>query len=240
MLKKNNRSLYDSVIYGATFPFLMHHYFNSNKNNDFLKSGFVQAKVSLQIDNKLYSLGSHLTWYYLDHQNDPVERMKERSVSTVLHQDPFLIEDISKVFKKAILWDKNQETEQSLKDSVALVRYMYAYSMPNFRGYGAIGDWIEMIIYNFHGFTNTHYKPDILPPFEPLACLTLDDYLQRYDETIEVKAPTKPDGQVNLQKILLYGALLTLAISIEQQQIPSLGQGLSIVTPILLLNLLDD
>ena len=227
-LKKNNRALYDSIIYGGFFPNLMMGIFNSSLDADYLKSGLVLAKVHMQIEDKLYAMGGHLTWYYLDHKTDPLERMKERSISTVLHQDPFLIEDtlhdISKVFEKAILWDKKEESLEVLKNRVALIRYMYAYAMPNFRGDGAIGDWLEMIIYHFHGFTDTQYKEGILPPFEPLACLQFQEYLDRYDKTIDI-APLEKGHDVLLAKnapqearkdtkIILSGALLALVFAL--------------------------
>ncbi len=159
-------------------------------NLDHLKNLFAMCTLRLEIDGKLYALSRYLTWLYQDYQTDPVERMAKRSIGIIVHQDPFLIEatlqEIAKVFEKAILWDRATDSLQELKNRVALLRFLYAHCMPCVRGDGAVGDWLELAIYRYHGFIHTHHNSSTLPCFEPLASLRLSHYLGRYDRTITV------------------------------------------------------
>jgi hypothetical protein len=160
-------------------------------NTDNLKNLYAIATVELEIDGNPVQMSRYLTWLYQDFKNDPVERMKNRSTAIVIHQDPFLIDptlqEIAKVFEKCMLWNREKETLQDLKNRVFLFRFLYANCMPNSRGDGAIGDWLEIALYRFHGFAKTRHNSERLPCFEPLASLSLSHYLERYNQTITVE-----------------------------------------------------
>ena len=83
------------------------------------------------------------------------------------------------------LWNKETDSLKELKNRVALIRFTYAHCMPSARGDGAIGDWLELALYRFHGFRKTEYNSERLPCFEPLV--SLSHYLKRYDEIIRVE-----------------------------------------------------
>jgi hypothetical protein len=156
-----------------------------------LKSHFALATVRLEINSKLFSLSRYLTWMYVDEATDPVERMLQNSVVRIIHQDNFLIDDtlqaIAELFEKAVRWDNKTESLDELKRKVALFRFTYAHCMPCCRGDGAIGDWLELALYRFHGFVNTEYNHDKLACFETLSSLSLSRYLKRYNSIIDVK-----------------------------------------------------
>lgn len=157
-----------------------------------LKCIYAIGTLRLQIGSKrLFALSRYVTWLYTTYNTDPVERMVKYSKVFIVHQDTFLIDEtlqeISRVFSEAILWDKEKDSLQTLMDTVALMRFLFAHCMPSGRGDGAIGDWLELTIYRYHGFSKTRYAPDRLPCFEALSTLTLSSYLRNYRETITVE-----------------------------------------------------
>ena len=131
-------------------------------------------------------LTKHYTWLNRDLE-PPIVSMRAQSKVILLHHDPRMIretlDDISKIFAHAIAWDQLRESVDDLKDRVALLRYLYANCMPCLRGDGAIGDWLELLIYRYHGFVNTRFSSERLPNFEPMVH-TLLGYRARYDEII--------------------------------------------------------
>ena len=159
-------------------------------NEDNLKCLYPISTIRVQVKGKLYAIGTHITWMYMTLRTDPVERMIKCSKASVIHQDVFLIEDtlqaIAEIFSEAILWDKKAEELEALKDKVALIRFMYAFCMPCLRGDGAIGDWMELAVYKYHGFKNTRHNSKTMPCFEPLASTSFSSYRERYNETIEI------------------------------------------------------
>ena len=57
--------------------------------------------------------------------------------------------------------------------------------MPFARGSAAIGEWLEASIYHYHGFDGFHHKTTTLGDLEAITALSLSDFLNRYDETID-------------------------------------------------------
>jgi Avirulence protein len=154
------------------------------------KSDWVVVTIRSEVDGKMYALSQYLTWMNRDFFEDPVEHMTDRSIVTILHQDPFLIDlmlnDIAKIFKEAIGWNKENVT--LLKNQIALLQYELAHAMPFIRGSAAISEWLEMAIYRFHGFTLT-YNPDKMVNLEALTSL-LDEFVQNYDSMISLTLPS--------------------------------------------------
>jgi len=155
------------------------------------KNIYVLGTLRLELEpKKMVCIARHLTWMYQDWAQDPVDRMREHSVDYVIHQDPFLIERTqnacSQIFADILAWDRTKSLD-SFKDKIALLRFVYRNSMPCNRGDGAIGNWLELALYRYHGFIDTKHNSKRLPCFELLSTTTLSQYLQEYRETIVVK-----------------------------------------------------
>ncbi|MCB1118835.1 MAG: hypothetical protein KDK65_02625 [Chlamydiia bacterium] len=152
-----------------------------------LKSGYVIATPRFEVNGKLYALSPLTTWFYMTFQTDPVDRMRECSKMSVVHQDLFLVDEmldeITKVFQQAVQWDRKTESLETLKERVALLRYEYAHAMPFKRGSAATGEWLERAIYRHHGFELT-YKQDTLVDLEALTALLPSRFFSRYDQMI--------------------------------------------------------
>lgn len=151
------------------------------------KSDWVLITARSEINGQLYALSHYVTWMYRTFKDDPVEHMKERSIISILHQDTFLIKpmlnDIAKVFKEAIEW--NRENIKDLKERVALLQYELAHAMPFHRGSAAISEWIEMAIYEFHGYKLT-YNPKKMVNLEALTSM-LPDFVKNYDSLVTLE-----------------------------------------------------
>ena len=160
------------------------------ENEGNLKSLYVLATNRLEVNGKLYAISQYLTWMYCNHSEDPVDRMVRHSKVMIIHQDTFLTEDtlkdISKVFKETVLWNRDEESLVHLKNKVALLRYEFSHNMPFQRGSAAIGEWLEIAIYRYHGFTKSHHSKTYLTDLEALTSFSLDDFLKRYDKTITI------------------------------------------------------
>jgi hypothetical protein len=159
-------------------------------NTAFLKSIYVIGTLRLQIGKQMVAIGKLWSWVYENSRNDPIDRMRDKGIGVIIHQDTFLIkqtlQEISKLFAKAVQWQP-AEGLRELKNRVALFRFVYAYCMPHFRGDGAIGDWFDIAIYRSHGFTKTRHNSSAFPCYEPLAAPLLSHYVSRYDKTITVE-----------------------------------------------------
>lgn len=156
------------------------------------KNFFVMGTLRLELEKgKMFCISKRLTWLYQDWDQDPVERMRKHSNAYIIHQDTFLIERTenacAQIFADAINWDKNTSTLDTLKEKVALLRFVYGNCMPCHRGDGAIGDWLELDIYRYHGFKNTKHNAAVLPCFELLATTRISEYLTDYKNTITVQ-----------------------------------------------------
>lgn len=155
------------------------------------KNAYVMGTLHLEVmPGRSLPLMRCITWLYQDYESDPLDRMKDNSTIVIIHQDPFLVEEtlhaIAQVFESAVSWNSAKDSLEDLKGRVALLRFSYAHCMPCFRGDGAVGDWIELAIYRFHGFRKTHYNEGKLACFEPLASLSLSRYLENYASIITV------------------------------------------------------
>lgn len=155
------------------------------------KNIYVLATLRLELEpDKMFCVARHITWMYQDYVQDPLERMRDHSVDFVIHQDPFLIERTqnvcSEIFADILTWNESNSIDV-LKDRVALLRFVYGNSMPCSRGDGAIGDWLELIIYRYLGFEKTRHNNQLLPCFELLSVTKLSQYLEDYRKTIVVE-----------------------------------------------------
>ena len=151
------------------------------------KSDWVLATIRFEVDNKMYALSQYLTWLYRDYSTDPFEHMKENSIISVVHQDPFLInpmlQDIAKIFQKVIEYRDGDVAK--LKNTVALLQYEIAHAMPFKRGSAAISEWLEMAIYRYHGFKMT-YNSGVMVNLEALT-LTPAQFVREYEKMIKLQ-----------------------------------------------------
>ncbi len=151
-----------------------------------LKSHWVLATTRIQIGNKMYALSQYLTYMYLNHRSDPVERMSGKSKITTIHQDTFLVEptlkEIAKIFKSAVEWDKSVNSLKDLKCRVGLMRYIFAHGMPTNRGSAAIGEWFEKSIYQHHGY-EVPLSADGTVDLDALTSDSLSSFMEKYTQT---------------------------------------------------------
>ena len=150
---------------------------------------FVIGTFRFELTKKMYSMSRFFTWF--DNSTpDPIKTMDSDSIVAIFHQDPFLIEDtlqvIKQMFKNALSWNRDRDSLEDLKDRTSLFRFTFVQCTPSHRGDGSIGDWLELVIYLFHGFINTKFNDDRLPCFEPLASLSLSRYRGTYDRIITI------------------------------------------------------
>lgn len=119
---------------------------------------------------------------------DPIDKIAFSKVA-ILHQNRYLIEPvlqkISKIFKKALEWSPPSPLNH-LKSYVGLIRYLFSHAMPFDRGSAGIGEWLEIMIYRFHGFSckhNNEAKGDLEALVAPFLSTFLKD---EYDKTINL------------------------------------------------------
>ncbi len=154
-----------------------------------LKSSVCLATSRLSLGGKLYGLSEYFFWTHITYEDNPLDWMVEQKRPiTVIHHDSFLLEKtihfVAEFFEKAVLITDEEET----KESCALFRYTFAHLMPYSRGSAAIAEWFERAIYLSKGFNlsyNIHKQVDL----EALTALTLDEFMDRYDEMIILKKP---------------------------------------------------
>lgn len=153
------------------------------------RSHWSLVTMRLSVNGTIRPLSQYITWMCVDPMKDAIDRMTRESITMIIHQDPFLIkdmlQDVARVFKEAILWNPNTDDVKTLKDRVALITYELSHAMPFYRGSAAIAEWIEMAIYQYHGFT-LRYLPEKLVNLEALT-LPLHEFMQKYDSLIELR-----------------------------------------------------
>jgi len=199
LLKKQRPDLYKKLILNmvltelvATYPSPKivsweEHKYDGNSDN--FKNIYILATLRIEINGKFYATSKYLTWTYTNYVTDPAIRMRNCATIFIIHQDTFLIDEtlreIAKIFAQAVKWNRTTESLKELKNRVSLMRFLYSHCMPSARGDGAIGDWLELMLYRYHGFNDTHFNSRRLPCFETL-CSTPSRYLSEYDGIITI------------------------------------------------------
>lgn len=151
------------------------------------KSDWIVVTLLSEMGGRVYPLTQYLTWINRE-APDPITHMTDHSNITVVHQDPFLmdntLQDVALLFEQAVKW-KPEEGLPSLKNRVCLLHYELQHATPFKRGSGAAGEWMEQIIYRYHGYRVT-YNDTQLPPFEALTS-SLSDFAKNYDTMLTLK-----------------------------------------------------
>lgn len=163
-----------------------------------LKSLQVHAVLRTNIDGKLYALTEYFTWMYENSEwmanktlsQHPIERMKQCSKVMLLHQDEFLIaktlEEISKIFEVAVLWNRNTQILQDLKDTMGNFYYLSAHNMSDVRGSAARTEWLEEAIYRSHKIDTSSGEEKMLD-LEAFANPLYSQFKKVYDQQTQLK-----------------------------------------------------
>jgi hypothetical protein len=125
----------------------------------------------LKIGEKTYPIGTYLMspkGVYITHLNSQfIEELIEKS---------------NPIFMSAINWDKKNRSE--LIEIVAQLQYITANICPYMRGSAAVCEWIERIIYQYHGL-EVRYNPDKCVNLEALTS-SLEEFLRVYPSCIRL------------------------------------------------------
>jgi hypothetical protein len=149
------------------------------------RNAFVVAKVYLEIGDERIVAAQYLTWLHSNYGEDPLKRMKQKSVVWISHLSysliPKVLQDIASIFCKAVLC---YELE-ALIPLMGEFRFKFALACPFERGSAAIGEWFEKAIYLFKGYELSYKNVMIdLKVFETPA---LPVFLEKYPNYIELK-----------------------------------------------------
>ncbi|MCD6027787.1 MAG: hypothetical protein K0R08_2306 [Solimicrobium sp.] len=151
------------------------------------KSDWVLITRRLEVDGSMYAVSQYLTWMYRDFRKDPVENMTGSSVAAIIHQDVFLTEvmlnDIANLFKNIILCDGSDI--HTLKEQVALFVYEFSHAMPFARGSAAVGEWLQSILFCYHGYEVT-YSQNVPIDLEAQT-LSLGEFVTKYLSIIQLE-----------------------------------------------------
>jgi hypothetical protein len=161
-----------------------------------LKSFFLLATARLKINGKMYAISQYLTWLYRDFKESPIERMKKCSTVCVIHQDNFLInellQDIAKIFAKAVLCDKQNFDE--LQSLTGLFRFCFAHNMPDERGSASIGEVYEGCIYGSKNM-GVAYNKEYMVDLEALTTPLLSQFMKNYPSMLFLTSMIKANQQ---------------------------------------------
>ena len=153
------------------------------KNTDDPDYGEIMSKFNKITPKTLEKLSNDIIEIIQKRDEDFRLRINVLLFDRAITQDAYstLMSDLAKK-----IYEKIPETVEDLKDRVALFRFTFSHCMPSHRGDGAIGDWLELMIYRVHGFVNTRYNSEKLACFETLTSLSLSRYRREYDTIITV------------------------------------------------------
>ncbi|MEI8365721.1 MAG: hypothetical protein WCF65_04800 [Parachlamydiaceae bacterium] len=183
-IKKQSPEIYQRLIRDSIRNKIYKTVIKGSKEYRHFALGTLRAEVS----GKMYALSKYMTWLDVVDGVDPVKKMMTSSKVFVIHQDVFLIEEtlkeVAKLFAHAMAWNPEVDTVEELKDRGAYFRFMFAQCTPSCRGDGAIGDWLELMLYRMKGFPGAHYAQGKMSNIEPLASISFARYRAEYDKII--------------------------------------------------------
>ncbi len=151
-----------------------------------LSALFLVGKAYLTIAGKTYPLCEYLTWTHQDGKTDPVETLRRASV-VVISQDQFVVNDTQKViatlFAQSLRFPLPKENLKQFQKLTGAIRYLFAHSMPFFRGSAAVGESQEMVIYKVREILCSH-NPEKSGDLEALTAPLLSRFLKAYLSTL--------------------------------------------------------
>lgn len=124
---------------------------------------------------------------YLTRISLPVEETDlDIPISTLIHTEPLFIpqilNEIAKLFKKAVEWDK--QAPQELLNLIGQINYLFSHAMPFQRGSAAIGEWIEQSLFRYHGY-DVAYHSDVNINMEALIS-SLNEFMEKYPSMLDL------------------------------------------------------
>jgi hypothetical protein len=182
-------------------PALVREKFSKDEANTILgnmKSLRVRAVLRTEIGGKLNALTEYYTWMYetgawLEDKlpsEHPINRMKQCSKVLILHQDEYSIqptlEDIAKIFESAVSWNKQTQTLDELKDTMALLFHRATHNIRDLRGTAAANEWLQGAIFDSLKVENEVDKDKMLD-LEAFTHPFLSDFAQVYHQMTQLK-----------------------------------------------------
>lgn len=158
----------------------------------------VHVVLRTNVDGVMYNMTEYFTWLYeslqwvedQDPEEHPLKCMLECSKVLMMQQDVLLIqktlEEIAKVFKRAMLWTREQPLSD-LKNTMAEFCYLAAHNMRDIRGTAAETEWLERAIYNSHGVEYSLRDKGKLVDLEAFANPLFSEFVKEYDKMVELK-----------------------------------------------------
>lgn len=134
-----------------------------------LKSLYVHVTFRTSVNNQLLPMTRYVTWMYENYDwlhkktptEHPIERMKLCSTVLMIHQDEFRIQEtlleIAKIFETVVKWDRNAQSINDLKETMALLMHLATHNIRDRRGTAAENEWLEAAIYHALGL---NFKSD--------------------------------------------------------------------------------
>lgn len=202
VLRRAYESLYDSQFEKATkidlanyirtlhqrYPYIRKGVWGDLRVNDAnLKSFYALGTVRFTVNGKSTVVSQYLIWLHRDGKMHPLDRMRRHTISTVIHQPAFLInptlKEVSRLFAKAILWNKQQVKE--LKEYVGLFRAYFTHACCFYRGSASIGEYFETLLYHYQGF-RLQYSNKKLVDLEAFATPLLSEFLANYHSMVRI------------------------------------------------------
>lgn len=154
----------------------------SKMTKDFPQTFYVTVTQRIEMDGALYALSKLMTFGNCDGSS---EEMWAHSEVACLHQDRFLIErtmaEAEKYFDKAKSWTPDKP-QAELVENVGMMLYLYSHAMPYQRGSAAIGEWLEKIVYEHHGFS-VGERPGMKVDLTALTTLRAELFMTAYQES---------------------------------------------------------
>lgn len=159
---------------------------------DNMKTLHVRIVLRTEIDGKLYRMTDYFTWMYetqqwltnKDPRHHPVERMKKMSKVIMLHQDMLLIEDtlkgVAKIFEANVKWDKNTQTLEELKESMAQMLYLLTHDVRDVRGTSSEDEKLEYSLYKSLGLVCEQNLKEKTVDLEAFAKPMFADFKKEY------------------------------------------------------------
>ncbi len=140
-----------------------------------------------------YPLTRYLTRIKLPVEENDLVEVTLNPISTLIHQEPAFIEnslaEIASLFKTAIELDK--ENLQELIEISGHLNYLFSHAMPFDRGSAAIGEWIETIIFRYHGY-DVAYNNEVNINLEALIS-PLHAFIEKYPSMIKISPIPSPE-----------------------------------------------
>ncbi len=144
----------------------------------------IYANMDLEKNSTHYPLSQY--FIFMDKsklENSPIN-FDNDDILTILHQSPKFSESTTEELNTLFIRCVHSQTQQELKENVALFRYLFAHAGPYSRGSAMVGELLEKAIYQYHNY-NVHYGIESstrrsLADLDAILTFTLQDYMQIY------------------------------------------------------------